>query len=110
MLIYNIFQFQEVKLKRLPFPYELLKQTHKRKVDNQFVDQKSLENFGSENFLYFLSLEKYIVNVHMFQNRIVARYKVETTAAKDDASSSQIVDATQIYLFSQSKTLRHKHK
>ena len=84
MLIYNILKFQEAKLKRLPFPYELLEQTHKRKIDNQFVDRKSLEIFGSENFLYFLSLEKYIVNVHMFQNRIVARYEVETVAAKDE--------------------------
>ena len=34
----------------------------------------------------------------MFHNRIVARYEAETAATRDDASSSQVVDATQIYL------------
>ena len=34
----------------------------------------------------------------MFQNCVVARYEAKTIAAREDASSSQAVDATQIYL------------
>ena len=34
----------------------------------------------------------------MFKNRIVARYEAETAAAREDASSSQAVVATQINL------------
>ena len=34
----------------------------------------------------------------MFQNHIIARYEAETATAKDDASSSQAINATQIYL------------
>ena len=51
MLIYDNFQFQEAKLKRPPLQHELLEHTHKRKVDNQFVDRKSLEIYISANFL-----------------------------------------------------------
>ena len=43
-------------------------------------------------------IEKYITNVYIFQDRVVARYEAETAAVRDDASSSQSVDATQIYL------------
>ena len=43
-------------------------------------------------------IEKYITNVYIFQNRVVARYEAETAAVREDASSSQSVDATQIYL------------
>ena len=49
-------------------------------------------------FLYFLSSKIYIANVYMFQNCVVARYEAKTVAAREDASSSQAVDATQIYL------------
>ena len=34
----------------------------------------------------------------MFQNRVIAWYEVETTTSREDASSSQAIDATQIYL------------
>ena len=51
MLIYNTFQFQEAKLKCPPLPHELLEQTQKRKVDNQFFDRKSQEIYVSANFL-----------------------------------------------------------
>ena len=43
-------------------------------------------------------IEKYITNVYIFQDRVVARYKAETAAVRDDASLSQSIDATQIYL------------
>ena len=43
-------------------------------------------------------IEKYITNVYIFQDRVVARYETETAAVRNDASSSQSVDATQIYL------------
>ena len=43
-------------------------------------------------------IEKYITNVYIFQDRVVARYKAETAAIRDDASLSQSIDATQIYL------------
>ena len=43
-------------------------------------------------------IEKYITNVYIFQDRVVARYEAETAAVSEDASSSQSVDATQIYL------------
>ena len=39
------------KLKRPPFPHELLEQTHRRKVDNQFVDRKSQEIYVRAKFL-----------------------------------------------------------
>ena len=39
-------------------------------------------------------IEKYITNVYIFQDRVVARYEAETSAV----SLSQSVDATQIYL------------
>ena len=39
------------KLKRPPLPHELLEQTHRRKVDNQFVDRKSQEIYVRANFL-----------------------------------------------------------
>ena len=51
MLIYDTFKFQKAKLKRSPLPHEYLEQTYKRKVDNQFVDQKSHEIYVSANFL-----------------------------------------------------------
>ena len=103
MLIYDTIQFQEAKLKRPPLPHKLLEQTHKRKVDNQFFDRKSQEIYVSAKFLvnfclYFLSSEKYIINVYMFQNHVITRYEAETATAKDDASSSQAINATQIYL------------
>ena len=34
----------------------------------------------------------------MFQNRVVVRYEAETATAREDASLSQAIDATQIYL------------
>ena len=34
----------------------------------------------------------------MFHNCVVARYEVESVAAREDSSLSQAVDATQIYL------------
>ena len=34
----------------------------------------------------------------MFQNRVVARYEADTLATREDESSSQVADATQIYL------------
>ena len=43
-------------------------------------------------------IEKYIANVYIFQDRVVARYEAETAVVREDASSSQSVDATQIYL------------
>ena len=49
-------------------------------------------------FLYFLSTKNYITNVYIFQDRVVARYEAETATVRDDAFSSQLVDATQIYL------------
>ena len=48
--------------------------------------------------MYFFSTEKYITNFYIFQNRVVARYEAETAAVREDGSSSQSVDATQIYL------------
>ena len=88
----------------------------------------------SQIFLYFLSSEKYVVNVYMFHNRVVARYEVETATIREDAYSSQAIDATKIYLdkvggvkkklvydlesmrslclqlVSQFRTLKHRHK
>ena len=43
-------------------------------------------------------IQKYITNVYIFQDSVVARYEAETAVVRDDASSSQSVDATQIYL------------
>ena len=43
-------------------------------------------------------MEKYITNVYIFQDRVVAWYEAKTAAVREDASSSQLVDATQIYL------------
>ena len=43
-------------------------------------------------------IEKYITNVYIFQDRVVARYEAETAFVREDASSSQLVDATKIYL------------
>ena len=43
-------------------------------------------------------IEKYIINVYIFQDRVVARYEAKTVVVREDASSSQSVDATQIYL------------
>ena len=34
----------------------------------------------------------------MFHNRVVSRYEVETTTIREDAYSSQAIDATEIYL------------
>ena len=48
--------------------------------------------------LYFLSSKKYIANVYMFQNHLVARYETEIVASREDASSSQAVDVPQIYI------------
>ena len=45
-----------------------------------------------------MSIEKYITNVYIFQDRVVARYETETVVVRDDAFSSQSVNATQIYL------------
>ena len=44
-----------------------------------------------------MSTEKYITNVYIFHDRVVARYEAEA-AVREDASSSQLIDATQIYL------------
>ena len=45
-----------------------------------------------------MSIEKYITNVYIFQDHAVTRYEAETAVVREDASSSQLVDATQIYL------------
>ena len=45
-----------------------------------------------------MSTKNYITNIYIFQDRVVARYEVETEAVREDASSAQSVDATQIYL------------
>ena len=45
-----------------------------------------------------MSTEKYITNVYIFQDRVVARYEAKTVVVREDVSSSQSVDATQIYL------------
>ena len=60
MLIYDIFQFHEAKLKRWPLPHEVLKQAHKRKVDNQIVNRKSQEIHVSANFLVNFSCIFYL--------------------------------------------------
>ena len=48
--------------------------------------------------MYFLFTEKYITNVYIFQDHVVVRYEAEIVAVREDASSSQSVDAAQIYL------------
>ena len=48
--------------------------------------------------MYFLSTQIYITNVYIFQDRVVARYEAEIATIREDASSSQSVDASQIYL------------
>ena len=44
------------------------------------------------------SLLRHITNVYIFQDRVVAKFEAETLAVREDASSSQSVDATQIYI------------
>ena len=46
----------------------------------------------------FVFKKKNITNVYIFQDRVVARYEAETAAVREDGSSSQSVDATQIYI------------
>ena len=45
-----------------------------------------------------MSTKNYITNVYIFQDCVVARYEAEIAAVKEDESSSQLVDTTQIYL------------
>ena len=54
----------------MPLPHELLEHTHKRKVDNQFVDQKSTEIYVSADFLVHFAcifcFQKNILLMYMF--------------------------------------------
>ena len=69
-------------------------------MDNQFVDRMSQEIYVGANFLvnFLVLFSHYITNVYIFQDRVVARYEVETAAIRKDEFSSQLVDATQMYL------------
>ena len=56
-----------------------------------------------------MSTEKYVTNVYTFQDRVVERYEAETAAVRDDGSSSQSVDATQIYLDEVGESRRNEY-